>query len=201
VTGISRNDIPASSYIKLDGVEYKYDSIAHTVGPPESMTFNLDSATLPPAGVTTAEIGKSVSYKGIPYYIQKLNTFVRTIATRFNELHESGEGGTGVELFAFDTYTGAPPLDETDDFTYNQININNFSVNPDVLNNLDNLMTSATVNAGESESDIILSMINLRHDTDVFRQGEPDNFMQAMISEMAIDTSQAKSFRAGQEKR
>jgi len=199
VTGISRNDIPESGYIKFDGLEYKYDSIVHTVGPPENMTFNLDSVTLPPVGVTTAEIGKSVTYKGIPYYIEKLNNFIRTVASRFNELHEAGEGGTGVELFAYNSFTGAPPLDETDDFTYNQININNFSVNPDVLNNLDNLLTSATVNAGESANDILVSMMNLRHDVDMFSQGEPDNYMQGIISELAIDTSQAKSFKSGQE--
>ncbi len=197
VSGISKHDIPSAGHIKFDGVAYKYNGIVYDLVLDE-MTFTLDSVALPPVGVTVAEIGNSIDFKGIPYYIEKLNEFVRTIALRFNEIHETGNGGTAMELLAYDGFSGVPPLDETNDFTYNTINIGNFSVNPEVMADFMNLATSATVNSGESENDLIIELLNLRHDVDMFRQGEPDNFMQGLISEMAIDASQSNSFKEAQ---
>lgn len=47
-------------------------------------------------------IGSSVNYKGVPYYQAQLNEYVRTYASRFNTLHNSGEdlkGNKGVDFF------------------------------------------------------------------------------------------------------
>lgn len=198
VSGINRHDIPTSGYIKFDGIAYKYESIAYDPVLDE-MTFTLDSVALPPVTATQAEIGDDVDYKGIPYYIEKLNTFVRTLAKTFNEIHETGNGGTAPELFAYKGFTGVPPLDEANDFTYNVMNIRNFQINPAILADMDLLATSASANPGESEADIILDFLNIRHDVNVFDQGEPDSYMQSIIAEMAVDSAQVQSFQVGQE--
>lgn len=48
--------------------------------------------------------------KGIPYYVDKLNEFVDTIATELNRVHKSGydiNGDTGTNLFTFNNMTTA----------------------------------------------------------------------------------------------
>lgn len=48
--------------------------------------------------------------KGIPYYVDKLNEFVDTLATEMNRVHKSGydlTGGTGVNLFTVNNMTTA----------------------------------------------------------------------------------------------
>lgn len=197
VVEASRHDIPTKGSILLDGVAVSYDGISYNASstPPE-MTFTLMSAA--PAGVTKAQIGESVDFKGIPYYKKQLNEFVRTMAKEFNKIHKSGNGGTGVELFSYEGYTGIPALTETSDFSYNAININNFSFSADIIKDNSLLETSAIAEAGESANDLLLSMINIKHDVNVFKKGEPDSYMQSIISEIAIDVKQANSFETGQ---
>ena len=37
-----------------------------------------------------AKIGEQVNFKGIPYYLDQLNTFVRKFSKEFNEVHKTG---------------------------------------------------------------------------------------------------------------
>ena len=41
------------------------------------------------------EIGESVNFKGIPYYQNQMNTFIRAFATAFNDLHKTGRDLSG----------------------------------------------------------------------------------------------------------
>lgn len=195
IGNVSRHDIPSSGTIMLDNYAVEYTSTSYDEGT-NQMTFTLSSNA--PTGVTNAQIGESVDFKGIPYYINQLNKFVRTMAKSFNEIHKTGNGGTGTELFTYEGYTGTPALDESDDASYDIININNFAFSDDIKNDNDLMLTSATVNAGESANDLLVDMINIRHDTTLFSKGEPDNFMQSIISELAIDANQADSFETSQ---
>lgn len=72
----------------------------------------------------------SGSSKGIPYYVDKLNEFVDTLATELNRVHKSGydiNGDTGINLFTMNNmstedyenhllssgYNGSPAIDVT----------------------------------------------------------------------------------------
>lgn len=48
-------------------------------------------------------VGQSINYKGIPYYQNKLNEFIRTYAQAFNRLHNQGEDLDGVHGLDFFT--------------------------------------------------------------------------------------------------
>ncbi|MBC7959802.1 MAG: flagellar hook-associated protein FlgK [Vallitaleaceae bacterium] len=195
IGSVTRHDIPTKGTLTLDNVSVAYDGISYNEGANE-MTFTLLASA--PAGVTTAQIGESVDFKGIPYYKQQLNEFVRTMAKEFNRIHKLGEGGTGKELFTYKGFTGAPPLTETSDFSYDAINIENFSFSADIIKDNNLLKTSAVAGAGEGANDLLLSMVNIKHDVNLFKKGEPDNFMQSVISEMAIDVKKANGFETGQ---
>lgn len=215
VRNFNINDLPAAGKITINNQDINYSSYTYTVEdvagvPTPTIVFELESP--PPAGGTKVTIGESVKYKGIPYYIKQLNEFVRTLARNFNQLHRTGtdaNGNTGGHLFTFDLYSGIGDLTEYDNsssqadkllsiYSYNKITIENFTVNADIVKNNDLLMTSVNGAFGESKNDIILAMLDLRHDTNMFEKGEPDSFMLSLIGELGINAKQADSFYNGQ---
>ncbi|MCF8020924.1 MAG: flagellar hook-associated protein FlgK [Vallitaleaceae bacterium] len=198
IDGPSRTDIPAAGEMNIGGTLITYSSA--TYDPIlDQMTFNLDAPA--PAGVdgTTTFIGDNQPFKGIPFYTQELNHFVRTIAREFNTINESGNGGTGTQLFTYKGYTGVPPLDVNDLTSYENMNIYNFTVNQAVIEDLSLVETSATLDHGESANDLILKLIEKRHDTKMFEKGKPDNYMQSLLGTLGIDAKQVVSFKKGQE--
>ncbi|VDN48532.1 Flagellar hook-associated protein 1 [Petrocella atlantisensis] len=198
IDGPSRTDIPAAGEMNIGGTLITYSSA--TYDPIlDQMTFNLDASA--PAGVdgTTTFIGDNQSFKGIPFYTQELNHFVRTIAREFNTINESGNGGTGTQLFTYKGYTGVPPLNVNDLTSYENMNIYNFTVNQAVIEDLSLVETSATLDHGESANDLILKLIEKRHDTKMFEKGKPDNYMQSLLGTLGIDAKQVVSFKKGQE--
>ncbi len=202
VNNLSRNDIMAAGKIVAGNREYEYSAMSFDEISGE-MTFTLTAAAPELIAGINLETGEQVDFKGIPYYVQKLNEFVRTMAKEFNQIHKAGNGGADPkELFQFKGYTGAPPqmaLDEANLFTYNQITIHNFAFSEEIINDNSLLETSFVSDAGESANDLLLALFNIKQDVDVFSKGKPDSFMQAMISELAIDTKKSESFKTGQE--
>lgn len=198
LTNAGAQDLPPAGEINLDGTMVTYTGYTNAGPPTNEITLTIQA----PAGSngTEGHIGDDMDFKGIPHYIQRLNEFVRTIAKEFNTLNESGNGGTGTQLFTFKGYTGVPPLDVTSDFSYEQINVHNFAVNANLLDDISIIETSTTPNYGESANDLVLSFLELRHDTDMFTKGEPENYMQSILGELGIDAKQVISIKDGQER-
>lgn len=183
----------SSGEITINGETYTYTDYAKDAGTGEiTLQLNVPAAT-------ETHIGDDMSFKGVPYYMSQLNEFVRTIAQEFNTINESGNGGTGTQMFTYEGYTGTPALTVGSDFSYEAITVLNFSVNEAMLDDSGLIETSAAADAGESANDLILDLIEKRHDTGMFEKGEPDNFMQAVIGELGIDAKQVESFKSGQE--
>jgi len=198
LTGVSRHDIPASGQIVVNGLKLNYSSFTYDdiTG---NMNMTLDPATPCPVGATACSIGNPITFKGIPYYVQQLNEFVRTFSRSINTVHQSGDNNTGLPLLTFDNYTGVPALNTNLKSTYDQMTIRDFAVNDTLLNNASLLKTKFNTADGPGANDLVIDMINLRHDTNMFAKGVPDNFIQALISELGIDAKQISSFKSGQE--
>lgn len=197
LTNTSNQDLEPTGTLNLDGTIVTYTGYSKNPSAPYEITFNIEASNT--ADGTGSYMGEDLDYKGVPYYMDQLNEFVRTIAREFNAINESGDGGTGTQLFAYDGYSGTPALDADADDTYEAINIHNFEVNEAVTDDVSLIETSAAANAGDGANDLILDLINLRHDDDMFDKGEPDNFMAAVIGELGIDTKQVQSLMSGQE--
>lgn len=198
VTGVNRHDLPASGQIVVNGLKLNYSSYTYddTTG---TMDFTLDPATPCPAGATNCSIGNDIPFKGIPYYMQQLNEFVRTFSRSVNAVHEQGDSGTGLPLLTFGSYTGVPPLNTGVQSSYDQMTIRDFGVNKAIIDDVDLLKTKFNATDGESANDLVLALNELRHDSNMFAKGVPDNFIQALISELGIDSKQIGSFKTGQE--
>lgn len=154
---------------------------------------------------------KNLEYKGIPYYIQKLNEFVRTMAYAMNEGkrysdgeplegvigHQDGfdmEGNPGGLLFTMrDPNTGQTIENRVN---YAQINAFNFSISDQVKNDPKKLAISDTHDATQqSNNKVVLGFLKLKDDVTLFAEGGAYQFVNAMASTLAIDTKQANSFK------
>lgn len=165
--------------------------------------------------------GDTTVYKGIPYYVEKLNEFVRTIARAFNEGtkldgtkldgvigHRNGfdlEGNKGGLFFTKTNDDGktendikgqngqdATP-DEIKDF-YESINVFNFAVSDELKKNPSRLATSDNPNKEESNDKVIQGFIKLKDDVSLFAEGGAYQFVNALASTLGIDTKQAQNF-------
>jgi len=176
----------------------------------------------------------SPAYKGVPYYIKKLNQFVRTFAMAFNEgfidynnngVIESGENITGhADGYRFDAKAGDPvsgirfftyinnvgKIADSNELIggavteseiaamYNKITAKNFTVGYEVMTDLNAISTSGA--PGENENaEIVDALIELRHNKEVFAEGEPEDFMKSLVSTLGVDAQQAKNFATNQQ--
>ena len=191
----SRTDLPAGGEILIDGASYEYSSFTYNSAT-NQMTFNLTAAS--PATATDVRMGNGIEFKGIPYYMQRLNEFVRTFAKEVNKIHEQGNSGTGLSFFTYEGYTGVPALDTTDPTSYNQLTVDNMTVNKQIKSDIGLIMTKFNQTDGESANDLLLKMSDLRHKQDMFSQGEPENYLQAVLGVVGIDKKYASSLETSQ---
>lgn len=206
IENVNRFDIPESGTIVIDGVKHEYTFDTTDPVDEDNKLIRLKLDTTGDVAINDlVSIGEANTFKGVPYYMQQLNTFVRTFASEFNALQKQGDDGTGAPLFTYDGYKPADitdpsvELDSSQMATYNLMTVDTFRVNPDMIEDVSLLSTKADASHGQSANDILLAMIDKRQDTQMFAKGVPDNFMQSIISELAIDVSQMSSFRDGQE--
>lgn len=118
--------------ISLGKQEFYYDSWEYTCSfdtdgnPTYSYTFTLSDNTKNPTRITNdrvgkqAEVGESLSYQGIPYYMKQMNEWARTFSQKFNDILHSGYSGDkkGENLFVADDATSDDQYDFPDATRY-----------------------------------------------------------------------------------
>ncbi len=127
--------------------------------------------------------GVGTNYRGLPYYLNKLNEFAADFASKFNEQHAAGTDLSGNYGKAFFNLPDSPAA----------INCLNFSVSKDLVAN-PNLIAASSAGNGESNNENVRKLIEFRSNSAVFTsaKGTPDDFIKAMLSSLAVDSSQAK---------
>lgn len=190
---------------------------------------------------------KMYEYKGIPYYIDKINEFARKLALAVNEGisegvaadgvtpiytknsdypgHANGYGltkpgtttaPTGIRFFTLvgwsDSYNKTKELDSNEfindsilngldasnstnatGLRYQDITAKNFSVSGDLLNQQYaeyNLAASESTGLPEDNSNL-LKVLDMRHNSHLFEEGTPEDYMKSLIASMGIDSQQA----------
>ncbi|KAB1434320.1 flagellar hook-associated protein FlgK [Candidatus Galacturonibacter soehngenii] len=115
-SNLEQLNLNGSGTIKLGTKEYSYDSFAATYNSATGeyeYTFNITSnnTTLTPSMVgKTAEVGRSVDFCGIPYYMSQINEFARNFAKTVNNILITGfnvAGDVGGILYTGTSVTGA----------------------------------------------------------------------------------------------
>lgn len=162
----------------------------------------------------------SPAYKGIPYYIRKLNEFVRVYAKAFNEGEmkngtkvpghadgfrpdsNPGDAAAGIRFFTMIGGNGKPMKSE--DFmnlvgsdVYDNITAKNFAVSYDIMEDFNGICVSGK--PGELENKEVLdSILKMRHDPHMFSEGAPEDFMKSLVAALGIDSQQAIRYQKNQ---
>ncbi len=129
VNSVEKLNIPETGIITVGNRDYKYSGFEVTQDAGSGnfiYTFELEDTVAVDAVEVQGSIGDSINYKGIPYYMQQLNEFVRTFARAFNDIHRTGEdmkGNAGMDVFtAKGKISGRDyvfgPLADSDDSAY-----------------------------------------------------------------------------------
>lgn len=159
-----------------------------------------------------------LGYRGIPYYIQRLDNFVQEFSLALNNVYKDGvdeDGKKGSFMFGFDHLTQEEMKqlikDEYDlgltqeptdaqmiEFYKDNLTASNFSVNQDILDNPGSIRTTKYLDSMPGGNDLMLDLMALKHDRKMFNEGEPNDYMISIFSELGINTKEAKMYSQSQ---
>ena len=139
--------------------------------------------------------GSKNQNKGLPFYQECLNKFVRTFVQSFNEGVSGGsgftsgyglDGSTGIKLF---TANGSDSASFTD---YTTLTAANMGVSADILADDGTKKIPASDTFGTSgNSGLIQMVLDQRHDTAMFAEGAPEDYMKSLIATLGVDAQEA----------
>lgn len=131
VNDVVNLNLPTNGVLAIGNREYTYNGFAVTQNEDTKAyeyEFTLDEAVTVDVSDEAVKVGENIAYKGIPYYMAKLNEFVRTYAKKFNEVHTNGvdlNGDQGLDFFnGKDVVTGKnftlsmSPTDEANGYLF-----------------------------------------------------------------------------------
>ena len=211
-------NIPPEGIITIGNREYEYDGFEVKVADDGSYeyTFHLTEEVTATANNERSKVGITVDYKGVPYYMAQLNKFIRTFASRFNELHKKGKdlnGNAGQNFFTgVDKVTGEDYVlgslgdnfnSETGGYTsdknsYYMITAENFFVNWEIAHDPSMFAAASEIENGIGNYDIAKELLALKTDTSMFYQGKPASFLQTMVADIGIDTKSTSDLAKSQ---
>ena len=157
-----------------------------------------------------AEIGKSLNYQGVPYYMQQMNEWVRTFSEKFNEilmegfdlygnkgnLMLTGNHETDEEQYMFTaSIQGQNVIGMTDD-SYYRLTAENFSILKALIDDPDLLATKSDATAGVDEYKNMEKLKKMVNDKTVlsFRGANAGEFLTCILSDIALNANSANTF-------
>lgn len=168
-----------------------------------------------------AEIGTDLSYQGIPYYMNQMNEWIRTFSQKFNDILTSGYSGSGdpgVRMFTGNKATSSEQflLDDAakrydkqekknskvtvkvNDDSYYRLTAKNFDI-LDAMEQDPSLMANRkNASDGVEQNDLLNDLKNLATDKSKmsFRGCNASEFLQCILSDVALNASRANTFYA-----
>ncbi len=203
-----------------DSWEYTYDADADTYSYTFTLSAVMGEGARNDARLTNdrvgkmASIGSSITYQGIPYYMSQMNEWIRTFSQKFNDILESGytsENIPGIKLFTCDYATDDKQYDmpdekryntgqsvsiKVDDDSYYRMTAKNFSLMNAVELDPSLLAEKSNTGDGVEQGDLLEQLSNMPYDKEAltFRGASASEFLQTILSDVALNTSRAKTF-------
>ncbi len=226
---VPRNDQPYNASTNRDGQINEFDTPGlYNIRFSSGVDFDLRHPSLKGElkGLIDVRDGNAIvgstppitDYKGIPYFIEKLNNLVRTFALAVNEgLDRNGnaitnsaggniightggydlEGRQGNLFFSFDKTISNTADDINYSATrgyYNKFNVFNFDVASELQKHPELLAAAQEKLSGESDNRVILGFANIKTHTKLFAEGKIEDYIVGTIGELAIEANQASRF-------
>lgn len=206
ITDVDKINIPSEGIIVIGNQEFKYTSFEYkeedaVAGTKAEYIFTLeDNLTSDIPTNTNAQIGKAIDYKGIPYYMGQMNEFVRTFAKAFNDIHTTGldlNGKNGLDFFNGTDIVNGTNFDLKKDSYYN-LTAGNFTITDEISKNPNKIAIAKSIVDGVEDKTILNSLMALKTDSSMFKQGTPASFLQTLVAEIGIDSKKADTFSESQ---
>lgn len=210
--------------ITLANQEYHYDSWSYECDAAGNVTYSFvidvdasgEAVTANRVG-KEAEVGKAVSFQGIPYYQQQMNEWVRIYANAFNSILQSGytdDGDPGILMFTANETTGtgqqeftvqyndahgdnvAVTLTDHDDSLY-RLTAKNFSILTAIKEDSSLIATKTDNAAGVDEYGNVAKLLDMFHDKEVasYRGAATAEFLTCVLSDVALNCNRADTFK------
>ena len=214
ITDIDKMNMPNEGTILVNSTYYNYSDFEVTTddqGKITSYTFMLDKpltsderTAIVGKGLT---VGKTVNYKGIPYYMGQMNEFLRSFTREFNDIEKTGVDGYGNKMgsffVAYDAFA-QKELDGSDNIknatfgsqanTYYRMTCLNARVNKASQADPNLFATTTDFTRGESANDLVDSLANLENGVKLFRGGSGSAFLQCIYADITVDTQENQVF-------
>lgn len=225
----NKTNLAQSGIINLGNQNFYYDSWEYTVtydadgNQTSSYTFHL-SDTFNDERLTTskvgrkAEVGGSIAYMGVPYYMSQMNEWVRTFSQMLNDIACSGyttDGRDGCNVFSGKVPTdnsqyefpgtaayykktpGTVTVSSTDD-SYYQLTALNMRVSNELDADPSRLATKSVASDGVEQGDLIKQFQQLATNKSVmsFRGSSAHEFLECILADTALNASKADSFQS-----
>ena len=145
-------------------------------------------------------VGETVDYRGVPYYLNKLNEFARCYAKAMNDIHTTGQtldGAMAGNLFTGNRPTGGEynfgdtDVSSTSD-TYYQLTAGNLTVLESLLEDSRLFSTTANSNQGVDGTDILEKIMALGEDGCI-NNSTPSSFFESLTSDISVAAKTAKT--------
>lgn len=216
ITNVNAMTMPAEGVLTIDGKNYNYTDFTFTTdadGNVKEYTFTLENqlssdqqAKLDGKQVS---IGESIDAMGVPYYLAQMNEFLRNFAGSFNDIMNSADAkdlnGNSTDYFSFFTGTHTKTGEEyvlsnaagvysaKASNSYYQLTCGNACVSNIAVKDPTTIATTTT-NAADAY-DLVEKMLKLKSDTELYRGGGADDFLECMYSDISVDSQKSKIFQ------
>lgn len=224
---ITKLNLPPEGNITIAGKDYKYTGFTVEVQADGTYQYNFKLDEPLATDITEAdnkrgEIGETVNYKGIPYYMGKLNEFTRTFASVFNKMHNAGEdldGEKGLDYFNCTDEKGAADMlenftsfssDGTATYTaadgtvitgvsYYNLTAFNMTVTSEIMSDPRKFAAASDITQGIENKDNLKELLKIEDDKTLFKAGTPAQFYNTLVAEIGVDASKYETFAKSQE--
>lgn len=214
ITDIDQMNLPSSGVIWVNNTQYTYHSFTCETddeGNIETYTFQLNKPITADEQTKLSnkklEIGESVNYMGIPYYMNQMSTFLRSFCEAFNKIEQTGvdaDGNPMGSLFVADHKAAGTEYDMTDAIegvtfsstsnNYYQLTAVNVTIADASLADPDRFATQSSTEDGVDAYDLIEKLKDLQSKTELFRGGGGDTFLQCIYADITVDTQESEIF-------
>lgn len=218
ITAVEAMTMPEEGILMIGGYPYKYTGFSFEVdqntGEVTSYTFTLEKE------LDTVEdrqrvqnqkctIGSKIDAMGIPYYMAQMNMFLRSFASKFNDIMKKGKNLYDEYASDYSFFTGADKVsgeeyafpgdaaqNNSDGDNYYRLTAENFQVLSDIVKDPRLLAASEDIvtEGGVDAYNVIEELAKLKSDTVLFRGGYADGFLKCMIADISVDTQESKIF-------
>ncbi len=222
ITDLREINLPDEGTLMVNNYEITYKSFTAKVdaeGKVKSITFDLsipiNSQKQEDIANQPLTVGTTINYKGIPYYQNQMNNFLRSFSQAFDDIHKQGEdlnGDKGVSFFVADdgamdregvfatdyrTLGADGTFANTDDTIY-RLTALNVGVSQ-VFDDPKKFAATTNINNGIDNYDNILGMLKLESDTVLYRGNASDKFLQCIYADITVDTQECAVFKSNYE--